>query len=69
MGMGGQRQAPVALPPRKRPVTHFIGGCVGWSGLVRKKFSSPGFDPRTFQPVAIGYTDCAIPPLQTGQIS
>jgi hypothetical protein len=29
MGVGGQRHAPAALPPGKRPGTHFIGGWVG----------------------------------------
>ena len=29
MGVGGQRQAPVALPSGKGHVTHFIGGWVG----------------------------------------
>jgi len=29
MGVGGQRHAPVALPPGKRPGTHCIGGWVG----------------------------------------
>ena len=29
MGMGGQGQEPEALPPGKRPGTHFIGGLVG----------------------------------------
>ena len=29
MGVGGQRQAPAALPPGKRPGTHYIGGSVG----------------------------------------
>jgi len=29
MGVGGQRQAPAALPPEKRPVTH---GAEGWAG-------------------------------------
>jgi hypothetical protein len=28
-GVGGQRHAPAALPPGKRPGTHFIGGWVG----------------------------------------
>jgi hypothetical protein len=26
MGVGGQLHAPAALPPGKRPGTHFIGG-------------------------------------------
>jgi len=29
MGVGGQRHAPAALPPGKRPGSHFTGGCVG----------------------------------------
>ena len=29
MGVGGQRHAPAALPPGKRPDTHFAGGWVG----------------------------------------
>ena len=29
MGVGGQHYAPAALPPGKRPGTHFIGGWVG----------------------------------------
>jgi hypothetical protein len=29
MGVGGQRHAQAALPPGKRPVTHFTGGWVG----------------------------------------
>jgi hypothetical protein len=29
MGLGGQRHAPAALPPGKRPGTHCIGGWVG----------------------------------------
>ena len=33
----------------------------GRSGRVRKISSPPGFDPRTVQPVASGYTDCDIP--------
>ena len=59
MGVGGQRQAPVALP-RERPGTHCIGGWVGpRAGLdVCGKFRpQPGFDTRTAQPVASHYTD------------
>jgi len=29
VGVGGQRHAPAALPPGKRPDTHCIGGWVG----------------------------------------
>ena len=34
MGMGGQRYAPAALPPRKRRGTHCIGGWVGPSAVL-----------------------------------
>jgi len=58
MGVGGQRDAPAALPPGKRPGTHCIGGWVGpRAGRVRKFSHLPGFDPRTVQPVASRYTD------------
>ena len=58
-GVGGQQHAPAALPPRKRPGTHFKVGWVGpRAGLDGRKISlPPGFDPRTVQPVASRYTD------------
>jgi len=57
MGVGGQRHVPAALPPGKRPSTHYIGGWVGpRSGRVRKISPPPGFHPQTVQPVAIRYT-------------
>ena len=34
MGVGDQRHAPAALPPGKRPGTHFIGGWVGPSVVL-----------------------------------
>ena len=59
--VGGQRHAPAALPPEKRPGTHHthrrVGGPQGQSGRVRKISPPPGFDPRTVQPVASRYTD------------
>ena len=58
MEVGGQRHAPAALPPVKRPGTHCIGGGVGpRAGLdgCGKSRLSPGFDPRTVQHVAIMY--------------
>jgi hypothetical protein len=64
MWVGGQRHAPPALPPGKRPDTHCIGGWVGpRAGLdgCGKSRPPPGFDPRTFHPVASSYTDCGIP--------
>jgi hypothetical protein len=45
MGVSGQRYAPAALPPGKRPGTHYIGGSVGlWTGvenLAPTGFRSP----------------------------
>jgi hypothetical protein len=57
--VGGQRQAPAAFPPGKTqyPFYRRLGGPQGRSGLVRKISPTPGFDPRTFQPVASRYTD------------
>ena len=60
MGVGGQRYAPAALPPAKRPGTHCAGGWVGpRAGLnvCGKSRPPPGFDPRTVQPVSSRYTD------------
>jgi hypothetical protein len=58
-GVGGKRQAPAALPPRKTryPLYGRLGGSQGRSGRVRKISPPPGFDPRTVQPVASRYTD------------
>jgi len=60
MGVGGQRHAPSALPPRKRPGTHCTGGLVGpRAGLDGCGKSHPplGFDPRTVQPIASSATN------------
>ena len=43
--------------PGERPGTHCTVGWVGRSGQVGKISPSPGFDPRTVQPVANRYTD------------
>ena len=43
------------------PLYRRLGGSQGQSGRVRKISPPPGFDPRTVQPVANHYTDCAIP--------
>jgi len=59
------RHAPGALYPRERPGTYCTGGWVGpRTGLDRcgKISPPPGFDPRTVQPVASRYTDCATRP-------
>ena len=63
MGVGGQHHTPAALPPGKTryPLYRRLGGPQGRSGRVRKISPPPGFDPRTVQPVASRYTDCAIP--------
>jgi hypothetical protein len=63
IGVGGQCHAPAALPPGKRAGTHCIGGWVdptaGLDGYGKSR--PPGFDPRTFHPAAIRYTDYVIP--------
>ena len=63
MGVGGQRNAPTALPPGKTWYTLYRrpGAPQGRSGRVRKISSPPGFDSWTVQPVASSYTDWAIP--------
>jgi hypothetical protein len=62
MGVGGQRQAPAALPPgiTRYPLYRKLGMPQGRSGRVGKISPPPGFDPRTVQPVASRYTDWAI---------
>ena len=61
--MVGQRHAPAALPPgnTRYPLYGRLGRSQGRSGLVRKISPPPGLDPRTDEPVASLYTDCAIP--------
>ena len=57
------RSRPDRFTPGKRPGTHFTGGCVKLeAGLdVNGKISPPpAFDPRTIQPVASRYIDCAM---------
>jgi hypothetical protein len=63
--MGGQHNAPAALPPGKTryPLYRRLGGPQGRSGQMRKISPPPGFDPRTVQPVASRYTDWATRPL------
>jgi hypothetical protein len=60
MWVGGQRHSRAALPPGKRPGTHYVGCCVGpRAGLdgCGKSRPPPGIDPRIFQLVASHYTD------------
>ena len=63
-GGGWLTSCPGRLYPRERPDTHCTGGWVGpRAGLDRcgKSRPPPGFDPRTFQPVASRYTHYAMP--------
>jgi hypothetical protein len=59
----GQRHASAAFNPGKDPVR--IVQEAGWAPEPvwkgAENLAAPGFDPRTFQPVASRYTDCAIP--------
>ena len=61
MVVGGQRHATAALPPGKtqHPLYRRLGVAQGRTGQVRQ-MPPPGIDPRTVQPVASRYTDCAI---------
>jgi hypothetical protein len=43
------------------PLYNKLGGPQGWSGRLLPPPPPPGFDPPTVQPVAIRYTDSAIP--------
>ena len=58
-GVGGQRHAPAALPTGKTryPLYRRLSGSQGRSKRVLKISPPPGFDPRTVQPLASGYTD------------
>ena len=49
------------LGKTRYPLYRRLGGPQSRSRQVRKISSPPGFDPRTVQPVASRYTDCAIP--------
>jgi hypothetical protein len=44
------------------PLYRRLGGPQDWPGQVQKILLSPGFDPRTLQPVASRYTDWATGP-------
>jgi len=63
MGVGYQSYVPAVLLPGKTryPLYRRLGGLQGQSGRVRKISPSPGFDPRTVQPIASRYTNYAIP--------
>jgi hypothetical protein len=57
-GVGGQRHAPVALPPGKTQYLLYrrMGGPQGRAGSVRKISLQPGFNPRPVRPIASCYT-------------
>ena len=59
MGVGGQRHAPVALPPGKTryPLCRRMSGHQGRSGPVRKISLPPGFDPRSESLWRLRYPD------------
>jgi hypothetical protein len=63
--VSGQRHTPAAIYPWERPGTHYTGDWVSpRAGLEMRGKSrpSPGFKPRTVQPVASRYTDYATRP-------
>jgi hypothetical protein len=63
MGVGGQREAPAALPPRmtRYPLYRRPGRPQGRSGRVLKISPPLGVDPQTVQLVASRYADYGIP--------
>ena len=63
MGVGGQRQAPAALPPGKTlyPLHRRLGGPHNEPGQVQKISPPTGIRSRTVQHVASRYTAYAIP--------
>ena len=64
MWVGGQRHAPVALPPRmtRRLLYKRLGGPQGRSERMWIISPPPEFDSRIIQPVTIRYTDYATGP-------
>jgi hypothetical protein len=62
-GAGGQRHAPVALPPgtKRYPLYRRLSWPQGRSGWRRNILLPPVFAPRTVQPVASRYTYWTIP--------
>ena len=69
--MRGQHHAPAAFTPGNDPVP--IVQEAGWAPkpvwIGTENLAPPGFDPRTFQPVASRYTDYAIPAAGDKNIS
>jgi hypothetical protein len=65
-GGRGQRHAPAALYPGKDPVPIVQEAPRAGLDKCGKSRPSPGFDPRTVQPVASRYTDSATRPTYHG---
>jgi len=65
-GEGSASRPGRSLPPGKAryPLRRRLGGPQGRSGQLRKISPSPGFDPRTVQPIASRYTDWATGPTK-----
>jgi hypothetical protein len=61
-GGGWSTPRPGRFTPGKE-TRYPLGRPQGRSGRMRKISPPPEFDPRTVQPVASRYTDCAIPAL------
>jgi hypothetical protein len=63
-GEGSASRSGRSLPPGKTryPLYRRLDGSQGRTGEVRRISPSPGFDPRTVQPVASRYTDYATRP-------
>jgi hypothetical protein len=63
-GEGSASRPGRSLSPGKTryPFYRRLGGTQGRSGQVQKILPTPGFDPRTVQPVASRYTDYATRP-------
>jgi len=62
MKLGRQRHVPADLPLEETsyPLYRRLGVTQGRNVCVLKISSTPGFDSRTAQPVAIRFTDCVI---------
>jgi hypothetical protein len=62
MRVAGQPHAPAALPmgETRYPLHRRLGRPQDRSGRVRKNSPTPGFDPRTVQPVASPFTNLYI---------
>jgi len=69
-GEGSASRPDRSLPPGKTryPLYRRLGGPQGRSGQVRKVSPPTGSDPRTVQPVASCYIDCATRPTESAVV-